>query len=397
MSEQVLETPTVAVEPAATFNPFDDSSWRQPSAAPQTLDTLLSEQPVTVEPPVVQEVEPQVVTEPAPANDDVFDEKDYLQKTFGYESPETLLNELKALKEAKEKGIEFANDDSRRVYEYIKEQKEEELLQFLDKKKKVNTLLTVDLSDPNSASEIVKLSMLNNGSGLSQSEVDYLYNKKFGVPPAPVQKDIETDEEFADRKSAYDTLVNEKKMELIIEAKMAKPVIEKLKTELVLPDIQKPQPVQTDEPSQEELAKIQQARERFLQGVESTFTNFNGFNMVYKSEAGDIPISYSPTEEQKVSFKQDMSGNILGKMVEQRWFPSEDNPNIPLLTEDMFFLNNKEAILQKVASEAYAKGFANYLKSKSNINITPGGQQTFTPQQNGQSDLDKQIAAIWSA
>lgn len=210
-------------------------------------------------------------------------------------------------------------------------------------------------------------------------------------------KDLETEEEFAERKNAYDTLVNEKKMELIIEAKMAKPVIEKLKTELVLPDIQKPQPVQNDEPSQEELAKIQQARERFLQGVESTFTNFNGFNMVYKSEAGDIPISYSPTEEQKVSFKQDMSGNILGKMVEQRWFPSEDNPNIPLLTEDMFFLNNKEAILQKVASEAYAKGFANYLKSKSNINITPGGQQTFTPQQNGQSDLDKQIAAIWSA
>ncbi len=396
MSEQVLETPTVAVEPAATFNPFDDSSWRQPAEAPQSLDTLLSEQPVVA--PPVEEVAPPAgdlpITTPA---EDVFDEKDYLQKTFGYESPETLLHELKALKEAKEKGIEFANDDSRRVYEYIKEQKEEELLQFLDKKKKVNTLLTVDLSDPNSASEIVKLSMLNNGSGLSQSEVDYLYNKKFGVPPAPVMKDLETEEEFAERKNAYDTLVNEKKMELIIEAKMAKPVIEKLKTELVLPDIQKPQPVQNDEPSQEELAKIQQARERFLQGVESTFTNFNGFNMVYKSEAGDIPISYSPTEEQKVSFKQDMSGNILGKMVEQRWFPSEDNPNIPLLTEDMFFLNNKEAILQKVASEAYAKGFANYLKSKSNINITPGGQQTFTPQQNGQSDLDKQIAAIWSA
>lgn len=382
---EVLETPQQPVF-ASSFNPFEESTWKEASAL--TPPVQEAAQPITPTP--AAEV---IVPEVAPPNEEIFDESAYLKSKFGYEKPDDLLKELTELRIAKEKGFEFANDESRRVFEYIKENKEDELYSVLDQKRRVDRLLKADLSDKSAAAELIKLNYKTENKDLTDAEVDFLFKKRFGTPATPVQSLDESDEEFTNRKSSWEETVKEKEMEMSIEAKVAKPKLEKLKAELVLPDIKRAEPQQSNDQSPEEVAKYEKARERYLKGIDSVFEKFSGFNMTYKSEAGDIPISYVTNEEQKGAFKQSMSDFDLGKMIQERWFPEEENPNFGLLTEDVYFLRNKEAILQKVASESYAKGFANYLKNKSNINIqTP--QQTFTPE-NTTTDREKQIDYIW--
>jgi len=379
----VLEQPQLAI------NPFGEESW-----ATQVPENV-APQPAAV--PAPEPPQPNAATEPpaaVPSNEEVFDEFVYLKNNFGWDNKEAALNELKELREAKNKGFEFANEDSRKIFEYIKEGKQDDLYNYFDQQKKLDKLLKAETLDRNLAAEIIKMNYAAQNIGLTSEELDFMINEKYAVPSKPIQKVDETDEEYSYRVNEWTEAAKRKDMQMAIDAKMAKPNLSKLKSELVLPDIQKPQPQVSNEPSPEEVAKYEKARERYLQEIESTFTKFNGFNMVYKSEAGEIPISYVVNDEQKGAFKSAMSDFDLGKFIQEAWFPSEDNPNIPRLTEDVFFLRNKEAILQKVASEAYAKGLQNYLKQKSNINIqTP--QQTFTPDTQ-QTDRDKQIAFIWA-
>jgi hypothetical protein len=73
---------------------------------------------------------------------------------------------------------------------------------------------------------------------LTREEIDYKFNKQFGIPNRPVQKDIETDEEYQDRLSNWESKARDVETELMIEAKLAKPELERFKSELVLPDIQ---------------------------------------------------------------------------------------------------------------------------------------------------------------
>lgn len=381
---EVLETPQQPVF-APNFNPFEESTWKEASAiTPLVQETIV---PETITQPEV------IAPEVAAPNEEIFDESAYLKSKFGYEKPDDLLKELTELRAAKEKGFEFPNDDSRRLFDYIKENKEEELYSVLDQKRRLDRLLKADVSDKSNAAELIKLNYKSENKDLTDAEVDFLFKKRFSTPPQPIQADSELDTEYEERKRQWQEMASEKEMEMSIEAKVVKPKLEKLKSELVLPDIKRPEPAQSNDQSPEEVAKYEKARERYLKGIDNVFEKFNGFNMTYKSEAGDIPISYVTNEEQKGVFKQSMSDFDLGKMIQERWFPEEENPNFGLLTEDVYFLRNKEAILQKVASESYAKGFANYLKNKSNINIqTP--QQTFAPDTTV-TDREKQIGYIW--
>ncbi len=43
------------------------------------------------------------------------------------------------------------------------------------------------------------MNMRNNYPDLTKEEIEFQFNRNFGVPSKPVQKDIETDEEYQER------------------------------------------------------------------------------------------------------------------------------------------------------------------------------------------------------
>lgn len=177
---------------------------------------------------------------------------------------------------------------------------------------------------------------------------------------------------------------------------MSQPEIEKLKSELVLPNIQNANQVSAEQ-EQEELRMNEEIRKQFEQSLETDYKSFDGFNVTFKDEnAGiEIPISYVPTEEEKVSLKNQLSDFDHTEYFGNRWFSADGKPQVKNMMADKYFLENKEKIMQKVANEAAQQMRLKMIAMQSNINLKGNSnQQTFTPQNN---EMDALAATMFGA
>lgn len=364
---------TTPQEASATFNPFAENSWtpEAPAAAPAGENTRQPETPATTETvvtPTVETTTPAATEAAAPA----FDINNYWKEKFEWESEEVAKQKIEELKtSAKQK--EFANDYSRQMYDYLLEGKEDDLYNHLAQKKQIEKLLSSEITNEAVAAELVKFGIQNKNKSLTPDEVDFLFDKKFSLPKEPVQTEVETDDEFSVRKAEWAAQVNSIKKEMIIEAKLAQPEIEKLKSELVLPKIGGEA---TPQLSQEDLQKLEENRTRFIQKVDADYKNFNGFEARYKDGEVEIPVSFSYDDSQKAALKEELKTFDVDGFINERWF-SNGEPNVIKIMEDISLLRDKEVILQKVANEVGSQVLKHYRKVTSNVNVT-GGQPSNT-------------------
>lgn len=364
MSES-LEQKTTEVSPI--FNPFDDSSW---SDTPTSVDEKIKDEENLTVPIIDEELKVK----------QTVDYNLFVKENFGFDSVDLAKEEFKKLKEIpKKEELKFANEDSEKLYKALIEGKQEEVFSYLDSHKKINKLLSSDVNE-NSASEIIKLSIQSKNKDLSEDEVEFVFNKKFSIPTMPSQSIDDTDEDYAEKISQWESKVNVIKKELIIEAKMAKPEIEKLKSELTLPNIEKS--TSTVQPTQEELQEIQKYRNDYETALETEYKTFGGFNVTFKDGDIEIPITYTPTEEEKVSLKTTLKDFDSNKYFSERWFAEDGKPKIHDIMADKYFLENKDKILQKVASEAANQMRLQMIEKKSNVSLNgSNSQKAFNPQQ----------------
>lgn len=381
------------------FNPFKNESWVADTAPiaqtisiiPQVAETIATPTP----PPTVET--PATPTPPV-AEEEIVDIADLMKTHFGAETLEEAANTYKQLKAEKEKGFEFSNDDSRKVFEYIKEGKEDELFSVLDQKRKVSKLLTAEKVDDSIAAQMIKMGMQAKYKDLTPEEIDYKFNKQFSIPAKPVQDTInESDEDYAAKLSNWEARVNEVKMDMIIEAKLAKPELEKLKTELILPDIKRNDP-SNNEPSAEVLAAAQKAREKFLTSLNSDFSKFNGYETKVKDGSVEIPVSFIVPEEERVAQRTKIEGiEDIVQYFNQRWFDANDNLNAQKIMADLYLLENPEKVFQGIANNAASQRLVEHIKQSSNIKldtVNPSPTTTEVVQEGGMS-IDQQVAALW--
>ena len=312
-------------------------------------------------------------------------------KEFGFESADQAkeqITELKKVKESAPKDIEFANEESKKFFDYLKDGKEDDVYNFLAEKKRLEKYTTADVNEINAA-DIVKLAMQMKYKDFTQDEIDHKFKKQFSLPKEPF-----LDENYEDSVAAHNEWkeqVADIKKDLIIEAKLARPELEKLKSNLVLPNIQKDGDSQLQTQAQKELdeAEIDKRRNQYLSSLNSDNQLFTGFETSYKNEGVDIPVSYTVTDDEKKSLSKelenfDVEGFILG-----RWFKQDGAPNVKNLMEDVYLLRNKDKIHQKIASETGTKVIDNYIKNAKNVNVTGGN--------NGQLNLNQPQAEIEKA
>ncbi len=399
---EILEAPVqIQEQPAAeaqvTFNPFKADSWTE---APSPIQNIPLSTPAptneVVETPVLTPVQEPVVT--PPVDEQIFDENDFVKSRFGFDTTEEAVKQFNELKAAKEKGFEFANEDSRKVFDYIKENKVDDLYNILDQQRKVNKLLSAEKVDESVATQMIKMGMQAKYKDLTPEEIDYKFNKQFSVPSKPVQSDTDTDEDYAQKVSNWETRASEVKMDLIIEAKLAKPELEKLKSELVLPDIKRNDP-NAYEPTAEVLAEAQKAREKFLTTLNSGFQNFKGYETKVKDGSVEIPVSFVVPEEEKIAQKAKIEGiEDIVQYFNQRWFDDKQNLNTEKIMSDLYFLENPEKVFQGIANNAASQRLVEHLRVSSNIKLNNGSTAATSTEKienNGAPSIQEQIAGLW--
>lgn len=381
MSEQNTEQTTIEQENNLA-NPFSEESWVDSSVNVENENSS------------TQQFEQTQQTQ-QDSDEEIYDANEYLKMKLGFENWDEAASQISELKQKKELG--FENEDSRRFYDYARENKEEELINFLEQKRRIDKLSNSEIKDANTAAEIVKLSMQQKNKDLDQSEIDFLFNEQFKTPQKPEQKFDELDSEYEERVGAWENRVNEIEKKLVIEAKLARPEIEKIKSSLVLPDLNPSQPSLT----QEELDYQKRYRDNYYNEVNNVINSFDGFSASVKDEGADFAVAYVPSQEEKQAVAQqlnyfaenNMDANLL---FAERWVNDDNTINVQQMTKDLFLLQNEGKITQKYVNEAANRRLTMHLKNQSNINVSGSSNYgTFSPD-NRQTEMDKLAAVMFA-
>lgn len=360
---------------AQGFDPFSDN-YTPPAQQQEVIDNgEVNKVAEKVENDKVEESQTQKTSQ---VQEDKFDTNKFIKEKFGYDSVEVAEQEFKKLKEQKPEPFKFENETSEKLFNAVKEGKIEDVYSILSKKMSIEKLVSSEITT-STAADIIKLSIQEKNKDLTSDEVEFLFSDKYNIPAKPIQELSDTDEDYAQKVSNWESSVSAIQKRMVIEAKLAKPELEKLNSELKFPDIQMPS--NQAQPSQEDLDSWAKARESFEKTLESDYTQFNGYNVTVKDEEVEIPISYNVNNDEKVVMKNDLLNFDSNAYFEGRWFTKEGKPNVTQMMEDKHTLENLPKILQKVANEAASQMKLFMIKKSGNITVDskPTPQGTINP------------------
>jgi hypothetical protein len=322
------------------------------------------------------------------SEEEIIDADEYLQKTLGFENWDVAKEEIEKLRTSG-RG-KYDNEVSEKIHKALLENKYDDVYSYLESQTKLNKLVSSEISEEN-AEDIVKLAMKSRYSDLTDKEIEYKFKKQFAMPKEPEQSFDETDDEFEERTKEWEEKVNDVKMELLIEAKTSRSQIEKLKSEIKLPDISQ-ENGQNKNLSQEELEQVQKYVSSYLQSVDSSVNSFEGFNVDYKDNEVSLRSAYVPSSEEKqvvanqlkTLAENDFNANAI---FAERWVNEDGSLRTERMARDLALLHSEEKIMQKLVNDGITKRLAEYRKSTSNIKVN-GGQSnkgTFNPEGGKQS------------
>ena len=376
------------IELAQDFNPFSDEAFVPKVEEVPTQNVENTE----VQQPQVQEQVQETVQETV-QNTTSFDPNQFIKERFGYDTVEQAEQEFKKFKEKPaETNFEFKDGVSKTLFDAIKEGKTDDVYEILNQQKRLEKLTSSELT-PNLAVDIIKTNIQNKYKDLNQDEVDLLFYDQYFVPLKPEQGYDESDEDYAAKVKTWQSQVDYVDKKLMIEAKVIRPELEKLKSELRLPDIYGQE--KQEAASQEEFESMQQARNVYEKTLESDFNNFKGFDVTVKDEEVEIPISFNVSEEERSALKNELSDFDVDAYFEKRWFNEDGRPNVKQAMSDRYLLENWDKIARKIANEAASQRLVAHLKKTGNITLnqpTPQG----TPSQSAGSAFEELQKAVWS-
>jgi hypothetical protein len=375
------------IELANDFNPFSDERY-----VPKVEEVTTQNVENTEVQPQTQEQVQEVVQDSVQATPS-FDTNQFIKERFGYDSVEQAEEEFKKFKEKPaETNFEFKDGVSKTLFDAIKEGKTDDVYEILNQQKRLEKLTSSELT-PNLAVDIIKTNIQNKYKDLNQEEVDLLFYDQYFVPSKPEQGYDESDEDYAGKVKTWQSQVDYVDKKMMIEAKVIRPELEKLKSELKLPDIYGQE--KQDAASQEEFELQQKARSVYEKTLESDYNNFKGFEVMVKDEDVEIPISFNISDEERAALKTQLSDFDADDKFGNRWFYKDGKPNVEQTMRDLYMLENLDKILRKTANEAYAQAKLAYIKNSGNVTLnkqTPQG----TPTQSAGSAFEELQKAVWS-
>lgn len=336
----------------------------------------------------IPEVTPPTGAGAAAPETETFDEETYI-KGLGFETVESAktanaeLIELRKIKEQVQTPaeIQFANEQSKKFFEYAKEGKKAELRDYLIQEERLERMSAMDVTKLEHAAEVIKLNMQLKNKDLTGDEINFQFSEDFSIPEKPEQDEEESEEAFQKREDRWKKEVERVEKRMVIAAKQAKPELAKFQSELVLPDIQRVDP-KAAEAAQKELESIQAQVDQFLAKLGSDFKNFNGYNTTLKDAEVEIGIGYMIPNEEKVAVKarlETFATEGYSKYFGDRWFDATGSPKIDQMMSDIYLLDNRDKIFQKLVNESASQRLAHQLKTKSNIQIDNVPRGTFDP------------------
>ena len=339
-----------------TFNPFDSTSYVAESQASQPEVQQTQPEPVAAEPEQVTTPEPTPTTE---------------QTTVDTPKVETTTSDVQ---QPEVKPFEWKDDLSKTIYEKLVNKDVSDLADILYEQKVLSSLDSMDDSD------IIKLSMAYEYPDLTPEEIEEEFNSKFKVE-TELDEDLYTQEELVAKRKEIEKqqkAINREMKKLVREAKNS---LSEMKQDIDFPDIlsqiQNTNQVSPDDvisqyltkQQQEQQAAYQQSRQVFESSIQDGLKNFEGFSVNYKDEDVSFDGRYNLTNEDKAELQGVLQNFDLDSFYGNRYF-KDGKYDTKQLAEDVYFLQNRDKIVNAMVTQAVSKAKADILKGMKNIDYS---------------------------
>jgi hypothetical protein len=363
--------------PENETNPFDVASYSNTEAAPEQ-ETQATELPQGNE-------------EQTSAEETKVDDGQATDTTSTETTPTATSNEVEDKNEAGEQPtqtekikFEWENESAKNIYDSLVSGNLSDVADVLYEQKVLSELDSMPESD------VLKLKIAYDYPELSPEEIQEEFDAKYSIDK-DFDKSMMTDEEIASKMKQIEKQEKAVARELKKDVREAKDYLQTLKEDISFPDIlsqfQESQPVvNTDEvvnqylkSQEEEQSKAyQQAREMFENSIDEGLKNFEGFNVNYKDEEVQFDGKYS------LSVEESFYGPRYYK---------DGKYDTKQLAEDIYFLNNRDKIVNSMVTQAVSKAKSDLLKGMKNIDYsnTPRGAAAADT-----SDYDSMVSKMFN-
>lgn len=370
------------------INPFDVSSYSsdpntsvEPTQTEPTQAEPTAAEPTQVEPTETQAEPTQTSAEPTQAE------------------PAQVEPTQSEPQEPQKIEFEWESEVAKNIYDSLTNGNISEVADILYEQKVLSELDKMDESD------ILKLKIAYDYPDLSPEEIEEEFASKYAVDK-DFDESLMTEEEIAAKRKQFEKQEKALARELKKDVREAKDYLQSLKQDISFPDIlsqfqEQSQPsVNTEEvvsqylkTQEEEQAKAyEQARQMYEQSIESGLNAFEGFNVNYKDEEVQFDGKYALSPEEKAQLQNDLKAFDLESFYGPRYY-KDGKYDTKQLAEDVYFLQNRDKIVNSMVTQAVSKAKADLLKGMKNIDYSNTPR---TAAVSDMSDYDKMVGQMFS-
>jgi hypothetical protein len=370
------------------INPFDVSSYSsdpntsvEPTQTEPTQTEPTPAEPVQADPAAAQPEPTQTTVEPTQAE------------------PAQVEPTQSEPQEPQKIEFEWESEVAKNIYDSLTNGNISEVADILYEQKVLSELDKMDESD------ILKLKIAYDYPDLSPEEIEEEFASKYSVDK-DFDESLMTEEEVAAKRKQFEKQEKALARELKKDVREAKDYLQSLKQDISFPDIlsqfqEQSQPsVNTEEvvsqylkTQEEEQAKAyEQARQMYEQSIESGLSAFEGFNVSYKDEEVQFDGKYALSPEEKAQLQNDLKDFDLESFYGPRYY-KDGKYDTKQLAEDVYFLQNREKIVNSMVTQAVSKAKADLLKGMKNIDYSNTPR---TAAVSDMSDYDKMVGKMFS-
>ncbi len=370
------------------INPFDASSYTsdpnasiEPTQVEPTQTEPTAAEPTQVEPTATQDEPTQTSAEPTQAE------------------PAQVEPTQSEPQEPQKIEFEWENEVAKNIYDSLTTGNISEVADILYEQKVLSELDKMDESD------ILKLKIAYDYPDLSPEEIEEEFASKYAVDK-DFDESLMTEEEISAKRKQIEKQEKAIARELKKDVREAKDYLQTLKQDISFPDIlsqfqEQSQPsVNTEEivsqylkTQEEEQAKAyEQARQMYEQSIETGLNAFEGFNVNYKDEEVQFDGKYALTPEEKAQLQNDLKDFDLESFYGPRYY-KDGKYDTKQLAEDVYFLQNRDKIVNSMVTQAVSKAKADLLRGMKNIDYSNTPR---TAAVTDMSDYDKMVGKMFS-
>jgi len=351
------------------FNPFNLSEYSGTETTQETSSNVQPEQQQAVE-VVSSEVSQETTQDGQQQSDVVQMNTDYSQQV----QQESESKQVFENQEPSEFTFEWPNEVSKDIYEKLINGDISELADMIYEQKVLSSL------DDMSEHDVVKLKMAYEYPDLTPEEIEDEFNSKYSVEE-DFDESMMTDEEVSSKKRHIEKQRKSLAREMKKDVREAKDYLSSMKQEISFPDIlsQVAAPQQYDTESvvsqylanqEEEQSKVYNvARQEYLNSINDGLKSFDGFSVNYKDEDVSFDGKYSLTPEDKATLTNSLKDFDLEEFYGNRYY-KDGRYDAKQLAEDVYFLQNRDKIVNSMVTQAVSRAKLDILKSMKNVDYS---------------------------